>query len=825
MTDRMQGFWKSIRHALRRLLRVPLFSAICVLTLGLGIGANAAIFSVINGVLLKPLPFPDPDRLVGVWHTAPGLGFDLVNQSPATYFTYREQNRVFVDIGIWDNSSASITGLEAPEEVEVMRVTDGTLPLLGVDAVVGRRFSRSDDQPGSTRTVMLSHDYWVKRFGSDPGVVGRTLTIDGNPHEIIGVAPQGFHFLNFNPALFLPMRWDRATVTSGNFSYQAIARLEDGVTIEQANADVARMIPLSVETFPGPITLDMLKDAHFGPRVRPLKEDVVGDIGSVLWVLLGTVGIIFLIACANVANLFLVRAEGRYLEMAIRSALGASRLRAAIEILSESVALGLLGGLAGLALAAGGIQMLIAMAPESVPRLHQISIDPATVAFTVGISLLAGLLFGILPVFKLAGPRVLASLQDGSRGSSQGGERQRARSLLAVAQVALALILLIGAGLMIRSFQALRAVEPGFQDPEEVTIFRLFIPERAASEALQVARTHEAILNRIAELPAVSSVGLSTSVTMDGWDNNDAVFVEDFPTPKGQVPPIRRMKNLSPGYFETMQIPLLAGRTLEWGDIWDLHRVAIVTQNFAREYWGNNPSAALGKRLLRGTPEMSGDWYEIVGVVGNVYDDGLSHDPVKTVYWPMLWKDEEGVQGNRSMVYVVRSSRVGTAGFEEALRDAVWSINPDLPLANLRTLNQLVENSMARTSFTLIMLIIAAGVALVLGTVGIYGVLSYIVSQRTREIGVRMALGASHRDVSALILRRGLWLTALGVITGVLVALGLTRFMASILFGVDPLDPITFAGVAAFLALVAFLASYLPARRAARVSPIQALKT
>ena len=418
---------------------------ICVITLALGIGANTAIFSVVNGVLLKPLPFPDSERLVGLWHSVPGLGLEQANQSPATYFTYRDHNQVFVDIGIWDQAQSSITGLEAPAEVSAMLVTDGTLPLLGVEAIVGRRFSAADDQPTSPRTVMISHAYWLDRFGGDQIALGKNLTIDGQPHEIIGVTPSGFRFLSFlDPAILLPLRWDRAQARVGNFSYQALARLKDGVSIEQASADIARLIPATVEQFPGEVTLDMLENVGFAPNIRPLKQDVVGDVGNILWVLLGTVGIVFLIACANVANLFLVRSEARHLELAIRSALGAGRRRVALEILSESLVLGLLGGLLGLGLAYGGLRFLIAIGPASLPRLHEIELDPLTLIFTMGLSLAAGLLFGLIPVLKLTKPDLFASLKDGSRGSSDGTNRQRARGALVVAQVALALILLIG---------------------------------------------------------------------------------------------------------------------------------------------------------------------------------------------------------------------------------------------------------------------------------------------------------------------------------------------------------------------------------------------
>jgi predicted permease len=811
------------RYVLRKLARAPLFTAVSVVTLALGIGPNTAIFSIVNGVLLRPLPFEEPESLVGAWHTAPGLGFDLVNQSPATYFTYREESRILEDIGMWDNSQVSVTGLEEPEEVEAMLVTDGTFPILRVQPAIGRAFTAEDDSPDSPETVILAHAYWQRRFGADPGVLGGTLRIDGKPKEIIGVMPAGFRFLRFDPALFLPFRFDRSEVYVGNFRYQAVARLKPGTTIEQANADVDRMIPMTVEKFPKGITLANLREAEFGPRVRPLKEDVVGDVGKVLWVLLGTVGVVLLIACANVANLFLVRAEGRQQELAVRTALGADRRQLARELLLESVTLGILGGLAGLLLAIAGIRLLVAIGPESLPRLGEIAIDPSVLLFTLGISVFAGLLLGLLPVIKFGSLNLVSALKEGGRGGSEGKERHRARSALVVSQIALALVLLIASGLMIRSFQALKRVHPGFERPEEVMTLRIFIPEAEVEDKVQVARTHQQILERINAIPGLDSVGLSSSITMDGWDSNDAIYVEGFlPASEDQIPPIRRFKWISENYFETMGNPVLAGRPITWADTYDYARVVVVTENFAREYWGE-PTEAVGKRIKQ---NMDDPWREIVGVVGNVHDDGVGEDATAVVYWPMLVTDFWGEElvTRRAMAYAIRTTRTGSPSLFQELRQAVWSVNPNLPLANVRTLEEILEESMARTSFTLIMLGIASGVALLLGAVGIYGVISYVVSQRTQEIGVRIALGAKKADVIRLVLRHGLLLTGAGLLLGLGVSVGLTRLMAALLFGVSPADPATYGAVSASLAGIALLASYLPARRAASLDPTEALR-
>ncbi|MFC1660857.1 ABC transporter permease, partial [Gemmatimonadota bacterium] len=795
----------------------------------IGIGANTAIFSLVNGILLKPLPFDEPDELVGVWHTAPGLGFDEVNQSPALHFTYLDEGQVFAELGMWDNGTASVTGLEEPEEVEIMQVTDGTFRALRIQPVLGRRFTQEDDSPGTPQTVILGFGYWQTRFGGDPGVLGQTLTIDGNPREVIGVMGEDFRFLRYDPAIYLPFRFNRAELFLGNFSYQALARLKPGVSLERANADVARMMPLSVEKFPGGVSLEILENARFGPNLRPLRSDVVGNVGEVLWVLLGTVGIILLIACANVANLFMVRAEGREREMAVRTAMGAGRGKVAGEFLKESILLGIMGGAVGIGLAWGGLELLMALAPSELPRANEIGLDVPVLFFTLGISLVAGLLFGLFPVIRFANGKLVNALKEGGRGGSAGRERHRARNTLVVAQIALALLLLVGSGLMIRSFIALRNVDPGFRNPEEVLLVRLSIPEAEVADALEVVQAHEGIANRISDISGVTTVGLSTSVTLDGWDSNYPLYVEEFPTTGDELPPIRRMKWIGAGYFETMQIPLVAGRSMGWGDIYDLTQGVIITENLAREYW-DQPSDALGKRVSTGLEP--GTWREIIGVVGNVRDDGLDQSPTAVVYWPVLqenaWSNlpgqEAGLVSHRSLNYAIRSPRVGAPEFMVEVREAIWSVNPNLPLASVRTLADLLDRSMARTSFSLVMLGIAAAVALILGTIGIYGVISYIVSQRTRELGVRMALGAEASNVKGMVLRQGLALSGLGVGIGLLSALGLTRLMGALLYGVDPTDPLTFAAMAAALSLVALLASYVPARRAAKVDPVVAIR-
>jgi predicted permease len=814
-----------VRVALRKLLRTPLFTATALITLAVGIGANTAIFSVVKAVLLDPLPFEDPTGLVALWHEAPGLDFDRLNQSPATYLTYRSDSELVEDIALWDNTAVQVSGAERPEQLSALMVTDAFFPLLGVQAELGRVIAPADDQPAAQRTVMISNDYWQRSFGGEPDVVGRTLSVDGNPAEIIGVLPEGFRFLRWSPDVIFPARFDPAEVMMGQFSYQAFARLRPGVTPAQLSLELDRLLPVAVERYPGPVSMSMLEQARMANTIWSLKEDLVGDVRTVLWVLLGTVAMVLLIASANVANLFLVRAEGRVRQVALQTALGADRGRIARTFLSESVLLGLLGGVLGTGLAALGLKALIGMAPDQLPRLEAVAIDPTVLAFTLAISVFSGVLFGLVPLWRYGRPNLVATLKEGGRGG-QGRERHRARNSLVVAQVALALVLLIGSGLMIRSFQALRGVDPGFVEPEEVMTFRVFVPGSVIEDPEAVAVAHEQILRNLQAIPGVVSAGASSSITMDGFDSNDPLWAEDIPVQDGQLPPIRRYKWILPGYFGTMGNPLVAGRDLSWDDLHSRRPVAVVTENLAREMW-QDPSAAIGKRVstlnIDGT---AGVWREVVGVVGDIHDDGLATDPVTTVFWPQIMEDFQGseIHAMRSMAFAVRAEPGVLPNLLPRLQEAVWSVSASLPLASVATQDERLQTSLARTSFILVLLGIAAGVALLLGAVGIYGVISYAVSQRSREIGVRMALGAERGKVAGMMLRQGLLLASMGIVVGTVAALGLTRLMSSLLYGVNPMDLPTFGVVGAALAGVAAFASWLPARRAAAVDPAVTLR-
>ena len=821
----MESFTNQVKQVLRRLGRAPMFTAVTLITIAIGVGANTAVFSVLESVLLKPLPYPRSEGLVGVWLTAPGLNLKELPLGPADYFIYREQNRTFQDFGVYTGHNANVTGVAEPEKVDSLLVTEGVLPALGLSPVLGRWFNHLDDSPGSPETVMLSDGYWRRKFGGDRSIIGRSLRVDGESREIIGVMPAGFHFLDWGEqALIMPLKLDRGKAFVGNFSYPAIARLKPGATITQANAEVARMLPIVRSSFPPPpgFIMKIFEEARIGPYVRPLKHDVVGDVDKTLWVLMGSIGLVLLIACANVANLLLVRAKGRQQELAIRAAMGATRSRLAAELLSESLLLGLAGSTLGLGLAYGALRVLVAMAPAGLPRLDEIGIDAHVLLFTLGVALLASLLFGAFPVFKYAGVSLGAGLREGGRALSESRERHRARSTLVVVQVALALVLLISSGLMIRTFRALTHVQVGFFHPAEVQTFWLTIPDAEVASPERTVRMQEEIIRRIMQVPGVSSVGLSTGVPMDGNHQINPVYAEDRTYVEGELAPLRHIRFVSPGFYSTLGIPLIAGRDFTWTEIYDMRPVALISENMAREYWGN-PAKALGKRIRT---SFKDDWCEIVGVVANVHDDGVDREAPAFVNWPILMKHyiDQGPVVQRSLAFSIRSPRAGSPGFVSELRRAVWSVDPNLPLADVHSLEYFYENSMARTSFTLVMLGIAGGMALLLGIVGLYGVIAYSVSQRTREIGIRMALGAQQRELTAMFVGHGLLLAGLGIACGLGAAIALMRLMSSLLFKVRPVDPLTYIAASLVLVATAALASYLPSRRVAAVDPVEALR-
>ncbi len=815
------------RYGLRMLRKSPRFAGVAVLTLALGIGATTAIFSVLDGVVLKPLSYAQPEQLVGVEVTPLAIDPTLRGMAPEDYFVFRDQSRTFQDIGIYAETDTdrdvNVTGFAEPERVHALDVTHGVLSALGVPAMFGRTFSPSDDSPGAPPTAILTYGYWQRRFSADPSAVGKTIIVDGMARQIIGVLPRNFRFLDAQDlALILPLQLDRNKTLLGNFSYFGIARLKAGITLTQANADVARMLPITLEAFPTPpgVSMDSMQKAGFAPSILPLKQEVIGNVSLLLWVLMGGIAMVLLIACANVANLLLVRTEGRQHELALRAALGASRRRIAAQLLCESAIVGLLGSICGLGVACAALRILVALAPSGLPRISDIGVHLPALYFTLGITLLTILLFGLIPVLKHAGVR--GGVPEGGRTLGLSRERHRSRNLLVTVQVALALVLLVCSGLMIRTFRVLTHTNPGFARPAELQTFRISIPNSDVADDAGVPRIEQQIQNKLAAIPGVSSVAFSSAVPLDGDSRFDNIFVEDHPYGDGVLPPPRHLLFISPEYFPTLGIPLIAGRDLSWGDTYNRVPVALISENFAREYW-RTPAEAIGKRIRVTTVD---DWRQIIGVVGDVRDDGMDKPARTDVYWPTLLVkfQSEPLRAQRYVTFIVRSPLAGSASFMNQIRQAVWSVDANLPLASVYTLNYFYTRSMARTSFTLVMLGIAGAMALLLGTVGLYGVIAYSVSQRTREIGVRMALGAQRKDVLSLVLGEGMWVILVGLAIGLAASLGLTRFLSSLLVGVTATDPLTFAGVAILLAVSALAACYMPARRAMLVDPMLALR-
>ncbi len=825
----VESIASDMKFALRRLRKSPAFAAAVILTLAIGIGANTAVFSVVNSVLIRPLPYPQPEQLVSLHLNAlgaPGLADfrDELRLSASMYLTFSAHNRTFQSVGVWIPGTANITGLARPEEVQTALVSGGVLEALGVAPAAGRWLNAADQDPRGTKAVMLGYGYWERRFGGDKSAVGRTIEVDSLPRVIVGVMPRGFEVVNRDFDVLAPLAFDPRHQIEAGFAYHGIARLKPGVPVAQADADVARLLNVWMDSWsngPG-------SDPHFYvtwqivPGLRPLKDEVVGNVGSVLWVVMATIGVVMLIACTNVANLLLVRADARQQELAIRSALGAGRGRIARELLIESVLLGLIGGAAGVGIAYGGLRLLVAIGPANLPRMSEIRLDALSFAFTLFLSLLSGLFFGSIPTLKYMRARIPA-LHGAGRTASLSRERGRSRNALVVAQVAMALVLLVGAVLMIRTFGQLRHVDPGFGDAQHLETMRIAIPATLIHDPVMATRIQNSIIDKLAAIPGVSSAGFAAGMPLQHIEPNwDDVYVEGRTYPNNE-PPLRLYNYVSPGYFHTAGTKMIAGRDFTWTDVYGLRPMVIVSESFARESWGS-AQAAPGKRVRE---YGSMPWHEVIGVVQDVHENGIMEPAPAMVYWPTLMQDHFGpgpTEASRSVTFAVRSSCAGTQSFLAEVQQAVWSVNQNLPVASIRTMQDIYAQSLDRTSFTLVMLAIAGSMALALGIVGIYGVISYAVSQRTREIGIRLALGARKSELKWMFVRSALLLTGTGVVLGLGAATGLTRLMKSVLFGVSPLDPLTYAAVPILLVVAAVLASYLPAHRAASIDPSEALR-
>ena len=826
----LEAILGDLRFAFRLLKRSPGFAATVLLTLAIGIGANTAVFTVVDTILLKPLPYPQPEQLVAVWLHAPGAAglanfAEGLRLSPSMYLTFAEHNRTFQSIGVWVSGTANVTGIARPEEVHTTYISDGVLQTLNVPPTAGRWILTAEQVPRSHKVAMLSYGYWQRRFGGDPSVIGKNIQVDSQTREIVGVMPRGFEIENQDFDFLIPLSFDPRRQILAGFGYNGIARLKPGVTIDEADADIARLLDIWMDSW----TNNDGGDPHFyktwriSGAIRSMKQEVIGNVGSVLWLVMGTIGVVMLIACTNVANLLLVRVDGRQQELTIRTALGARRARIASEVLTECALLALIGGVAGIAIAETGLRLLAEIGPASLPRLHEISLDARSIAFTLGLSFASALLFGSIAALKSMQPAGSLTHASAGRTVSTTRERQRGRNVLVIAQVAMAMVLLISAVLMIRTLAALRSVDPGFADANHVQTMRIAIPQQLIADAQMATRTENSIAGKLAGIPGVRSVGFARDVPMDGidpdWNN---IFIEGKNERAGSAP-MRLFNYVSPGYFQSAGTRLVTGRDYTWTDIYGLRPVSIISENLARESWGS-AAAAIGKRF-RILPTQA--WQEVIGVAEDVRQNGVDEAAPAIVYWPAMMPNPfvaGQINSARAVTFIVHTDRAGSESLRSEIQQAVSQVNGDLPVASMQTLGEIYSRSMARTSFTLVMLAIAGAMALALSLIGIYGVISYAVSKRTREIGIRLALGAQKAELRWMFVRSALALAGVGIVIGLGAAAGVARLMRTLLFGVSPLDPLSYVAVPLILAAAAALASYLPARRAASVNPVDALK-
>jgi len=827
----LESMLADLKLILRRLRKSPGFTATVLLTLAIGIGANTAVFSVLNSVILKPLPYPNSSRLVSLHLEAPGAGglgsfTSGLGVSPSMYFTFSDHNRSFEAMGVWSTQNSNVTGIAQPEEVQTALVSGGVLEALAVPPLVGRWFSQADQDPHGSKTVMLGYGYWERRFGGDRSVIGRVMQIDSVPREIVGVMPRGFRMIDQDFDILLPLAFDRAHQKLAPFYCSGVGRLKPGVQLGQADRDIASLLPVWMDSWSnGPGTNPhWYEHWHITPAFRSLKQEVVGDVQKVLWVVMATIALVMLIACINIANLLLVRAEARQQELSIRAALGAGRSRIARELLLESLVLGLLGGVLAVGVASQALRFLVHLAPADLPRLTEISLDARSLAFTVLLSVFSGLFLGTIPVLKYAGARIRTLYTGVMRTASSSRERQRTRSVLVVAQVSVAMVLLISALLMIRTFASLHGVQPGFSDPKHVETMQVFIPDLLVPDPVVVTHIQESIADKLRAIPGVTAVGFAEAAPMDGNDPNWDQLLVEGKRYDGVEPPLYLYNYVSPGYFQAIGTRIVAGRDFNWTDLYGMRPAVMVSEGLARQYWGS-AAAAVGKHVREFSHKP---WIDVIGVVEDVRVHGVDHDAPATVYWPSLrpnpYTTPATIAGPQFAVFAIHTSRAGTASLLNEIQQAVWSVNASLPVASVRTMQDLYSKSLARTSFTLIMLAIAGSMALTLGILGIYGVISYTVSQRTREIGIRLALGAPKSELKWMFVRSALTLTGLGVAVGLCAAAALTQSMKALLFGISPLDPLTYAVIPLVLLASAALASYLPARRAASVDPVEALR-
>jgi len=816
----METFWQDLKYGVRMLARSPSFTAIAILTLALGIGANTVLFSVVNGVLLKPLPYLQPDSLVSLAEST--AEFESSSISYPNFLDWQRANSTFSSIAAYRGDDFTITGQGETERVRVGMVSSAFFPILGVKMVAGRSFLPEEDRLGAAPVVLISAGLWHRKFGSDPGIVGKTITMNGTGYDVIGIVPGDFRLeaSNFDSIkdVFVPIEQNKdpmfrdRTVHPGT---RAIGRLKPGVTLSAAKADMNQVARNLAATYPD-------ADKGAGIHLMPLKEDVVGDVEPFLWVLLGAVGFVLLIACVNVANLQLARSSARGREFAIRAALGAGQSRVVRQLLTESVLLGLAGGAIGLLLAGWGTRAAIRILPETLPRAQGVGLDGRVLLFTALVSILAGVIFGLAPAIKTARPNIQQTLQESGRGAS--GAKHRAQGIFVVIEMAMSLVLLVGAGLMIRSLVDLWSVDPGF-NPRGVLTFAVSMSPSYGQNASDSRVTLRELEQRLLNIPGVQAASVTGGALPMTGDNEFPFWVDGRPKPANvseMSPSLFYM--VAPGYQQAMQIPLKQGRFFSPDDNEHSANVVVIDESFAREYFPKqNP---IGQRIHIGILDTTP---EVIGVVGHVKQWGLDQDgdakhPIHAqAYMPFLQIPDKFFSGPLSIEVVIRS-QAPPATMAGPVREAIQKMNSENVMYETKSMEEIVAESLAARRFSMILLSVFAALALLLSSIGIYGVLSYVVGQRSREIGIRIALGAQRADVLRLMLGEGMKMALVGVAIGIVAALALTRLMVQMLFGVSATDPLTFVGVAAVLAGVALAACYIPARRAMRVDPIVALR-
>ena len=804
----MENLLQDLRYAVRMLIKKPGFTVVVVAALALGIGANTAIFSIVNSILLRPLPYRDPGRLAMIWMDNRRMNVDQDIHSYANYVDYRDQNQVFESMAAYSGISLNLVGTGEPERILGAAATASLFEVLGVDPQRGRVFTANEEQIGQDRVAVLGYGLWQRRFGGDPNIVGQDILVSDVSRTVIGVMPPSFKYPHKDAEIWVPLAVDENRRNSrGSFAYYSIGRLKPGVSLEQARAEMSSIASNLESQYQSILE-------GFGVNLVPLHQQVTGKVRPALLVLLGTVGFVLLIACANVANLLLARAAGREREIAIRTALGASRIRLIRQLMTESALMGLAGGAAGLLIAKWGLSALIALSPEDIPRLDQIGIDGRVLGFTVLVSLLTGLLFGLVPALQASKPDLNESLKESGRSSTAGVERRRVRSALVVLEVALSLVLLIGAGLMIKSFTQLQRIDLGFN------------PDRLVSMNIQLSRTKyqgplsaqffRQLIERVEAMPGVESAGATTAIFIDALPNSTNFTVEGKPPVPAAEQIETPVDSVTPSFFQTMGIALLAGREFTEQDGLESQPVAVINDTFAKRFWpGEDP---IGRRFKFGDSGSNAPWMTIVGVVGDMRRTGLDVDVRCETFLPYT---QRRFIGFLSLVVRAKSDPRTIA---TAVRDQVWSIDPGQPVSHIRTMDQLLDGMMAQRRLNMVLFALFGGVALVLSAVGVYGVISYSVTQRTHEIGIRMALGAGRADVLKLIVTNGMTLVFIGVAIGLIAAVALTRLMTTLLFGVSATDPATFAAISGILSVVALAACFVPALRAIKVDPMVALR-